>query len=66
MITDGIKTLLISDHPVLATVAKYFFDNDGGKKVRPVMVLLVSSAIQAHRYGGEVSNVTLCSHGALL
>ena len=38
---ENIKTLLGIDHPVLATVSKYFFDMDGGKKIRPVMVLLM-------------------------
>jgi geranylgeranyl pyrophosphate synthase len=40
-------SLLRSDHPVLATVARYFFELDEGKKVRPVMVLLVSHAVNA-------------------
>ena len=39
-----IKELLGSDHPVLETVAQYFFDVEGGKKIRPTMVLLMSRA----------------------
>ncbi|DBA01916.1 TPA: hypothetical protein N0F65_005105 [Lagenidium giganteum] len=48
-VTDSIKRILGSDHPVLAAVAKYFFETDGGKKVRPTMVLLVARAAEAHR-----------------
>ncbi|KAF4317172.1 hypothetical protein BBO99_00006766 [Phytophthora kernoviae] len=48
-VTDSIKRILGSDHPVLAAVAKYFFEHDGGKKVRPTLVLLVSRAAEAHR-----------------
>eukprot|EP00599_Poterioochromonas_sp_BG-1_P017712 CAMPEP_0173166424 /NCGR_PEP_ID=MMETSP1105-20130129/21999_1 /TAXON_ID=2985 /ORGANISM="Ochromonas sp., Strain BG-1" /LENGTH=426 /DNA_ID=CAMNT_0014087651 /DNA_START=104 /DNA_END=1385 /DNA_ORIENTATION=- len=44
-LSGGIKELLGSDHPVLASCAKYFFDNDGGKKIRPSMVLAVSYAL---------------------
>ncbi|RLN47200.1 hypothetical protein BBJ28_00004141 [Nothophytophthora sp. Chile5] len=48
-VTDSIKRILGSDHPVLAAVARYFFEHDGGKKVRPTMVLLVAQAAEAHR-----------------
>ncbi|RLN50641.1 hypothetical protein BBJ28_00003962 [Nothophytophthora sp. Chile5] len=48
-VTDSIKRILGSDHPVLAAVARYFFEHDGGKKVRPTMVLLVARAAEAHR-----------------
>lgn len=43
----GIKELLGSDHPVLESCAKYFFEIDGGKKIRPTMVLAVSYALNA-------------------
>ncbi len=33
---------------VLSTVAKYFFDFDGGKKVRPALVLLMAHAVNSH------------------
>ncbi|CAM9914246.1 unnamed protein product, partial [Chrysoparadoxa australica] len=46
-LSDGIKALLGSDHPVLESAAKYFFEVDGGKKVRPTMVLLMSHACNA-------------------
>lgn len=46
-LSGGIKELLGSDHPVLETCAKYFFDIDGGKKIRPTMVLAVSYALNA-------------------
>jgi geranylgeranyl pyrophosphate synthase len=48
-VTESIKRILGSDHPVLSAVARYFFEHDGGKKVRPTMVLLVSQAAEAHR-----------------
>jgi geranylgeranyl pyrophosphate synthase len=40
------EDLLGTDHPVLNKAAAYFFANaDGGKKVRPMMVMLLSRAI---------------------
>ena len=45
--SGGIKELLGSDHPVLEQCAKYFFDIDGGKKIRPTMVMAVSYALNA-------------------
>ena len=44
---SGIKELLGSDHPVLEQCAKYFFDIDGGKKIRPTMVMAVGYALNA-------------------
>jgi solanesyl diphosphate synthase len=46
-LSGGIKDLLGSDHPVLESCAKYFFEIDGGKKIRPTMVLAVSYALSA-------------------
>jgi solanesyl diphosphate synthase len=45
-LNKNVKDLLGSDHPVLSTVAQYFFDSEsqGGKKIRPTMVLLTSQA----------------------
>lgn len=37
-LSDGIKSLVGTDHPVLNAAAKYFFELDGGKKIRPAMV----------------------------
>lgn len=48
-INGSIKKILGTDHPVLSAVAKYFFEHDGGKKVRPTMVLLIAHAAEAHR-----------------
>lgn len=48
-INGSIKKILGSDHPVLSSVAKYFFEHDGGKKVRPTMILLIAHAAEAHR-----------------
>ena len=42
--SEGIKSLLTVDHPILDACAKYFFDMDLGKKIRPAIVLLVSQA----------------------
>ena len=47
-IDGSIKDLLGSDHPVLHRVAQYFFNVEGGKKVRPTMVLLVARACNTH------------------
>ena len=44
----NIKRILGVDHPVLARVAKYFFEFDSGKKVRPAMVLLMGRAVNHH------------------
>lgn len=46
-LAGGIKHLLGSDHPVLESCAKYFFDQEkgGGKTIRPTMVLAVSYAL---------------------
>ena len=37
-LSDGIKSLIGTEHPVLNAAAKYFFELDGGKKIRPTMV----------------------------
>lgn len=47
-INANIKSLLGVDHPVLSTVAKYFFEFDGGKKIRPALVLLMAHAVNQH------------------
>mmetsp|Transcript_81999 Transcript_81999/g.163823 ORF Transcript_81999/g.163823 Transcript_81999/m.163823 type:complete len:566 (-) Transcript_81999:269-1966(-) len=49
-LSSGIRSLLGSDHPVLEICARYFFEQgrDGGKKVRPTMVLLISLATNSH------------------
>ena len=41
------RDLIGKDHPVLTQVAAYFFEDgkDGGKKIRPMMVLLLSRAM---------------------
>jgi geranylgeranyl pyrophosphate synthase len=46
-LAGGIKHLLGSDHPVLESCAKYFFEQEkgGGKSVRPTMVLAISYAL---------------------
>ena len=65
-LAGGIKHLLGSDHPVLESCAKYFFDQEkgGGKTIRPTMVLAMSYALNmgststASTIGGESNNVT--------
>jgi len=46
-LSESIRTDLIgTDHPVLNKAASYFFGStDGGKKVRPMMVMLLSRAL---------------------
>eukprot|EP01041_Mallomonas_annulata_P001084 gene1084-2114_t len=51
-----IKELLGSDHPVLESCAKYFFEIDGGKKIRPTMVLLMSYALNANKNNANNNN----------
>lgn len=53
-VTESIKQILGTDHPVLSTVAKYFFEQDGGKKVRPTMVLLISQAAESNRLSNDL------------
>lgn len=47
-LTENVKGILGSKHQVLETVAQYFFEMDSGKKMRPVIVLLVSAAVNSH------------------
>ena len=54
-LSGGIKELLGSDHPVLESCAKYFFEIDGGKKIRPTMVLAVSYALNSQSRSRGVS-----------
>lgn len=47
------EDLLGTDHPVLNKAASYFFESSGGKKVRPMMVLLLSRALADSCQGRE-------------
>jgi hexaprenyl-diphosphate synthase len=47
LITDNIRRLLGSGHPVLTTVSAYYFGKRG-KHVRPLVVLLVAQAAQSN------------------
>jgi geranylgeranyl pyrophosphate synthase len=65
MVQDDVKTLsaamkelLGSDHPVLESCARYFFDTDGGKKIRPAMVLAVSYALNSQPCSSTCADVT--------
>jgi hexaprenyl-diphosphate synthase len=48
-LAGNIRMLLGSGHPTLAKVAKYYISNEGGKHIRPLIVLLVSKALSYHR-----------------
>ena len=48
-LTGNIRMLLGSGQPTLAKVAKYYISNDGGKHIRPLIVLLVSKALSNNR-----------------
>lgn len=48
-LTGNIRMLLGSGHPTLAKVAKYYISNEGGKHIRPLIVLLVSKALSYNR-----------------
>ena len=60
-LADSIRRdLIATDHPVLHQAASYFFDvsvTDGGKKVRPMMVLLLSRAL-AESASHELTSTT--------
>jgi solanesyl diphosphate synthase len=58
-LSGDIQDLVSSDHPVLSQVAKYFFELDSGKKVRPVMVLLMSHALSAQSSSSNISSSNL-------
>lgn len=64
-LSDGIRSLLGSDHPVLEVCARYFFELDGGKKIRPTMVLLMSHAVAASASAGDVTPGVLPSQRRL-
>jgi hexaprenyl-diphosphate synthase len=49
-VNHSIKGILGVDHPVLARVAQYFFNWEGGKQMRPAMVLLMARAVNAHMH----------------
>jgi solanesyl diphosphate synthase len=59
--------LLGTDHPVLNQAARYFFDSaDGGKKVRPMMVLLLSRALSETVHpSSSTSNTVLLEASSL-
>ncbi|KAJ3080350.1 coq1 putative hexaprenyl diphosphate synthase [Rhizoclosmatium hyalinum] len=44
LLTENIRKLLGADHPVLKSVASYYFMGTGGKHIRPMLVLLVAQA----------------------
>ena len=48
-LAGNIRMLLGSGQPNLAKVAKYYISNEGGKHIRPLIVLLVSKAVSYTR-----------------
>lgn len=44
VVRSNVQQLLGSGHPALDTIAKYYFQQEGGKQVRPMIVLLMSQA----------------------
>ena len=48
-LTSNIRMLLGSGHPTLAKVAKYYISSEGGKHIRPLIVLLVSKSLSYNR-----------------
>jgi solanesyl diphosphate synthase len=44
-LSAAINDILGSNHPVLEAAAQYFFKIDGGKKIRPTMVIAMSYAL---------------------
>ncbi|KAJ3382400.1 coq1 putative hexaprenyl diphosphate synthase, partial [Entophlyctis sp. JEL0112] len=44
LLTSNIRRLLGSDHPVLHSIASYYFSSTGGKHIRPILVLLIAHA----------------------
>lgn len=56
-LSSGIRQLLGSDHPVLELCARHFFDwGDGGKKIRPTMVLLLALATNPPSHEGLLAS----------
>lgn len=57
------KDLLGTDHPVLNSAARYFFNSEDGKgkgkQIRPVMVMLLSRALISHNNELEISPARL-------
>lgn len=60
------KDLLGTDHPVLNSAARYFFNSEDGKgkgkQIRPVMVMLLSRALVYHKNELEVSSSARLAH----
>lgn len=49
---------------MLEACAKYFFELDGGKKIRPTMVLLVAEATGYHQRLMDLRGTKAAHHGA--
>ncbi|KAK4697018.1 hypothetical protein P7C70_g8278, partial [Phenoliferia sp. Uapishka_3] len=53
LLRSNVQSLLGSGHPALDTIAKYYFKGEGGKHVRPMVVLLMSQATNGLAPGWE-------------
>lgn len=49
----NIRVLLSTDHTLLETIANYYFQLQG-KKIRPVIILLMSRALSHHQHSKEL------------
>ncbi|KAJ3209694.1 coq1 putative hexaprenyl diphosphate synthase [Dinochytrium kinnereticum] len=56
LLTDNIRRLLGSGHPVLTTISSYYFQAKG-KHIRPVLVLLISLATSVNRASINTINI---------
>ncbi|KAJ3025878.1 UNVERIFIED_CONTAM: coq1 putative hexaprenyl diphosphate synthase [Siphonaria sp. JEL0065] len=57
LLTSNIRRLLGSDHPVLKSVASYYFMGTGGKHIRPMLVLLIAQATSLTALNSNVRQV---------
>ena len=68
-LNDGVKKLLSSESTALGSIAKYFFEHNGGKKLRPALVLLFSRALNGgivHPPQKRLAEITEMIHTASL
>jgi len=51
-LNKNIRSIIATQHPVLAAIAQYYFDLKG-KRIRPVVILLLSRALWHHFYDNK-------------
>lgn len=64
-ISESIREVIGSDHPVLERIARYFFDVKG-KRVRPTIVLLISRAIAGEKMNFPSKTLRISSSDDIL